>query len=82
MREYTKTVILNKFERTLKVRGKHEEYLRKYGLEVDDKILKAYFIGILRALTFDIIGILENRPAKWSEINGVIWETIQKYNIP
>ena len=71
MREYTRQAILDKFERTFEVLNRHRSFLEEMELESDNETMKVYFLGLLRALIFDVVGSLEDRIVHWSEVQDV-----------
>ena len=69
MRDYTKKAIEDKFNRLLYEEriDKDKQLLSSAGVVSNSDTLKVFLIGRLDTLIFDIVGALENRPARQKE---------------
>jgi len=61
MRGYTRRAILDKVRRSLGNKDKIVGMLREFGIDPTRDVLKAYFIAVVRTITFDTVAYLENR---------------------
>jgi len=76
MRKETKEIIRTKFEKSLDTHVRKKDLLKKvferFGIHIEkvaekEKILTAYFIGILRAICYDTKAFIEAKPALWNK---------------
>ncbi len=76
MRKETKEIIRIKFEKSLNTHVKKKDLLKevfeRFGIHLEkvaerEKILTAYFIGILRAICYDTKAFIEAKPTRWNE---------------
>jgi len=68
MRRYTEEVIKDKFERLRGRIDKDKQLLKIAGVEVDNDVtLKAFLVGRLDTLIFDMVASLEGRPVSQRE---------------
>ena len=80
MRPYTKKAIEDKFERLLEPEriDKDKQPLSSTGVMVNSDTLKAFLLGRLDTLIFDIVGALENKPSSQEEREEVIHSLLPK----
>jgi len=75
MRDETKKVIEEKFKRSLKAHKERKEDLKelfeKFGVSLNSDTLTAYFLGVLRAISFDSVAFIENRGLTWNELREI-----------
>ena len=73
MRSYTEEAIKDKFKRILKQRIDEDKQLLKIAkVEVNDVTFKAFLVGRLNTLIFDMVASLEERPVRQEEREKII----------
>ena len=73
MRSYTEEAIRDKFKRILKQRIDEDKQLLKIAkVEVNGVTLKAFLVGRLNTLIFDMVASLEERPVRQEEREKII----------
>jgi hypothetical protein len=78
MRNYTKEAIEDKFQKLLGRINDDKSLLEQAGVEVNDVTLKAFLVGRLDTLIFDLVGSLENRPATKKGREKIIEDLLPK----
>lgn len=76
MQHESEKVIEKKFRRSLKAhRERHKENLKElfsnFGIPYSHDTLTAYFLGVLRAISFDTVAFVEVRGMGWVEFNKI-----------
>ena len=69
--------IFDKFERTLERIGNHKEALKDLNQYTSKECLRAYFLGLFRALAFDMVGALENKSLCWEKYKELAKEALK-----
>jgi len=83
MQSETKAVINKKFKKALEAHKKrHKEDLKDlfnvFGITFNRDTLIAYFLGILRAISFDSKAFIESRGLEWDELVTIAKEKKDK----
>ena len=79
MRSYTEEAIKDKFVKRLLGRiNKDKQLLEMAKVEVNDVTLKAFLVGRLDTLIFDVVASLEDRPAGQEEREKIIKDLLPK----
>ncbi len=73
MRPETENIIKEKFRRSLSAhKDRHKENLKNlfeiFEISFNLDTLIAYFMGVLRAISFDSVAFIEAKGLKWSEL--------------
>jgi hypothetical protein len=79
MQVETKKVIEKKFRGALNAhKERHKEGLKelfeKFGIPLNSDTLTAYFLGVLRAISFDSVAFIEIRGIRWDELKEIAQE--------
>jgi len=93
LRPETMAVIELKFERSLEAHKKHRDELKelfdKLGIPFKSDAVVAYFLGVLRAISYDSKGFVEGGGLEWEEFKeianvmiGKILSTAEKIAAP
>jgi len=78
MRDETRRTIKGKFRRSLEAHKERisdlEMLFEEFGVPLNSKTLRAYFLGILRAISFDSVAFIEVRGMRWNEFEEIAQE--------
>ena len=78
MRSYTEEAIKDKFERILRRIDEDKQLLKVAEVEVDNVTLKAFLVGRLNTLIFDMVASLEGRPVTQEERGKIIKDLLPR----
>ena len=78
MRSYTEAAIKDKFERLLRRIDEDKQLLKMAEVKVNDVTLKAFLVGRLDTLIFDMVASLESRAVSQEEREKIIKDLLPK----
>ena len=67
LREIVREIIGIKLQKSLWRLDKHIDVLKEVGININEISLTAYFLGILRAIAYDVTLSIESRALTWRE---------------